>query len=240
VRHLSSLNLDLYTPEGTAVADDPRPFTTVYQSVTGANRGGYNSGSEAWAPFIRTVTTIDHITGPTPSTPKGSIYLRGDDAAVSSDIDIIIFATGYNNSLPFAKAADAPWSSANVLDEVIGEDERVGGDQWEVGGVKGLRMVGLDELLLFLRNDRTIAFPGLRKSDRCSREFRLISQHTKSFPSLSPRFKLVYRPCCGLVYSLPFPPILSYRLTQPTRVPISHHLRRLPQMPPQNSRPRHA
>jgi hypothetical protein len=60
------------------------------------------------------------------------------------------------------KATDQPWASANVLDEVIREDERAGGDKWEIGGVKGLHMVGLDELLLFLKDDRTIAFPGLR------------------------------------------------------------------------------
>lgn len=164
VRHLSSLNLDLHTPEGTPLFEDTRqPFTTVYQSVTGANRGGYNSGNEPWTPYIRTVSTIDHIQGPAAFTPKGSVHIRGTDGPVLSDIDIIIFATGYNNSLPFAKATDAPWNSANVLDEVIGEDERAGGDQWEVGGVKGLRMNGLDELLLFLRDDRTIAFPGLRE-----------------------------------------------------------------------------
>jgi hypothetical protein len=50
------------------------------------------------------------------------------------------------------------------LDEVIREDEREGGDRWEIGGVKGLHMVGLDELLLFLEEDRSIAFPGLRTS----------------------------------------------------------------------------
>jgi lysine/ornithine N-monooxygenase len=166
VRHLSSLNLDLYTPEGKAINSNDKAsqgFTTVYQSVTGANRGGYNSGNEPWAPYIRTVTTIDHIEGPSTSQPKGAVHLRGDDGPVLVDIDTIIFATGYNNSMPFAKATDAPWSSANVLDQVIGEDERAGGDQWEVGGVKGLHMVGLDELLLFLREDRTIAFPGLRQ-----------------------------------------------------------------------------
>jgi lysine/ornithine N-monooxygenase len=157
VRHLTSLNLGHYTYEGHKTDDQvDRPYTTVYNSVTGASRAGYNSGSEPWAPYIRTVATIDHIEGP-------SIHLKDDARTILSDLDLIIFATGYNNSLPFAKAEDLPWKSANVLDEVIREEERVGGDKWEVGGVKGLHMVGLDELLLFLNDDRSIAFPGLRK-----------------------------------------------------------------------------
>lgn len=161
VRHLSSLNLGHYTYQGEKTDDEvDRPYTTVYQSVTGASRAGYNSGTEPWTPYIRTVPTIHHIEGPSQTGPPGTIYLQDDSKL--EDIDLIIFATGYNNSLPFAKAADEPWASASVLDEVISEDERVGGDEWEIGGVKGLHMVGLDELLLFLKDDRSIAFPGLR------------------------------------------------------------------------------
>jgi len=165
VRHLSSLNLGHYTPKGEKIDDQvDRPFTTVYQSVTGASRAGYNSGTEPWAPYIRTVATIDHFEGPSGERSKGSIHLKDESRTVLEDIDLIIFATGYNNSLPFAKATDEPWKSAHVLDEVIREDEREGGDKWEIGGVKGLHMVGLDELLLFLKEDRSIAFPGLRTS----------------------------------------------------------------------------
>jgi lysine/ornithine N-monooxygenase len=161
VRHLSSLNLGHYTYQGEKTDDQvDRPYTTVYQSVTGASRAGYNSGTEPWTPYIRTVPTIHHIEGPSEGRLNGTIHLQ--DESKLEDIDLIIFATGYNNSLPFAKATDQPWASANVLDEVIREDERAGGDKWEIGGVKGLHMVGLDELLLFLKDDRTIAFPGLR------------------------------------------------------------------------------
>lgn len=81
------------------------------------------------------------------------------------DIDTIIFATGYNNSLPFAKVTDEPWKSCRVLDGVISLEEREkGGDESEIGGQKGLHITGLDELLLFLKDDRTLSFPGLRKS----------------------------------------------------------------------------
>lgn len=163
VRHLSSLNLGHYTSGGEKIDDQvDRPYTTVYQSVTGASRAGYNSGTEPWAPYIRTVSTIAHFEHSCDGAPKGSIHLK--DGTTLEDIDLIIFATGYNNSLPFAKASDEPWKSVNVLDEVIGEVERQGGDRWEIGGVKGLHMVGLDELLLFLKDDKSIAFPGLRSS----------------------------------------------------------------------------
>ena len=213
VRHLSSLNLGHYTHKGEKIDDQAdRPFTTVYQSVTGASRAGYNSGTEPWAPYIRTVATIDHFEGPTEERPKGSIHLKDDSRTVLEDIDLIIFATGYNNSLPFAKATDRPWKSANVLDEVIREDEREGGDKWEVGGVKGLHMVGLDELLLFLKADRSIAFPGLRTSFPI-RVTKLTNEHTKSSHSHSPKFKVVSKHSTGQVSYLPSRPLRNSPIT---------------------------
>lgn len=161
VRHLAFLNTDHYLPSGETIhsesAEAPPPFTTVYHSITGANRGGYNADSDPWTPYIRTLTLISHI------SPDSNIHLI--DGTVLEGIDTIIFATGYNNSLPFAKVTDEPWKSQRVLDGVIGLEERSdGGDQSEIGGLKGLHMRGLDELLLFLKDDRSIAFPGLRKS----------------------------------------------------------------------------
>jgi hypothetical protein len=193
VRHLSSLNLGHYTHQGDKIDDQvDRSFTTVYQSVTGASRAGYNSGTEPWAPYIRTVATIDHFEGPSDERSKGSIHLKDDSKTILEDIDLIIFATGYNNSLPFAKASDEPWRSANVLDEVIREDEREGGDQWEIGGVKGLHMVGLDELLLFLKDDKSIAFPGLRKSSKRECTKLIVSIPDRPIPILrSPSSNLI-------------------------------------------------
>jgi hypothetical protein len=130
---------------------------------------------------------------------------------------LIIFATGYNNSLPFAKATDEPWKSANVLDEVIREDEREGGDKWEIGGVKGLHMVGLDELLLFLKEDRSIAFPGLRTS-LLGDITELTRQHTRSSHSHFPKFKLVSKLFIGQIFYLPSQPLRNSPRThqQPT------------------------
>ena len=161
VRHLALLNTDHYQPSSephpNQTTPPPLPFTTVYHSVTGANRGGYNAPTDPWTPYIRTVTLISHI------TPDSRIHLT--DGTVLEDIDTIIFATGYNNSLPFAKVTDEPWKSRRVLDGVISLEEREkGGDESEIGGQKGLHMTGLDELLLFLKDDRTISFPGLRTS----------------------------------------------------------------------------
>jgi hypothetical protein len=82
-------------------------------------------------------------------------------------VDTIIFATGYNFSLPFCKITDYPWSDPKyqVLDEVIQPGEREGGREGEVGGMKGLSMDKLDEVMLFLEADegRSIAFPALRE-----------------------------------------------------------------------------
>jgi len=83
------------------------------------------------------------------------------------EVDTIIFATGYNFSLPFCKITDYPWSDTKyqVLDEVIQEEERDGGRKGELGGMKGLSMDKLDEVMLFLEADegKSIAFPALRE-----------------------------------------------------------------------------
>lgn len=76
-------------------------------------------------------------------------------------MDTIIYATGYNFAYPFFKRADKPWDEVDLVDGVIRSGERKGGEEWEEGGVKGLGMKKLDELLLFLKGDRSIAFPAL-------------------------------------------------------------------------------
>lgn len=88
-----------------------------------------------------------------------------DDSEQLRGIDAVIFATGYNFSLPFCKVTDRPWDGMRILDGQIRAGERDGGSESEVGGMKGLGIEGLDPLLLFLENDpsRSIAFPVLRK-----------------------------------------------------------------------------
>jgi hypothetical protein len=164
VRQVSSLNLHHYTPTGELLDSSdtpPLPFTTVYQSSTGSNRNGYNTSDDPWSPYIYQKPLISHISPPSSHHPKGVIHFTNGEEI--DDVDTIIFATGYNNALPFCKASDSPWREMDVLEEVIKPEERVGGDVWEVGGVKGLHMKGLDELFLFLEGDRSIAFIGLRE-----------------------------------------------------------------------------
>ena len=94
------------------------------------------------------------------------VIIFQEDTEPLRDVDIIIFATGYNFSLPFCKVTDSPWDGTRILDGQVQSVERDGGSETEVGGMKGLGMEGLDPLLLFLDNEpsRTIAFPVLRMS----------------------------------------------------------------------------
>lgn len=97
--------------------------------------------------------------------PDGKIVFE-DEGGELSEVDTIIYATGYNFSLPFCKVTDSPWRDMRILDGLIKDGERSGGSEREVGGMKGMGIEGLDPLLLFLENDeeRSIAFPTLRQS----------------------------------------------------------------------------
>ncbi|ORY29327.1 hypothetical protein BCR39DRAFT_532347 [Naematelia encephala] len=183
VRQIASLNIGQYDEFGARLHRDQdqtrsNSFTTVYQSSSGGPpRSGYNTGEEPWAKFIKSVPLIDHIDPPSSSSSPSSashpssasssppssarIHFQDNKHPPLDTVDTIIFATGYYNSLPFCKASDEPWASRQVLEETITLEEREGGDDWETGGLKGLHMTGLDELLLFLENDRSMAFPGL-------------------------------------------------------------------------------
>jgi hypothetical protein len=104
---------------------------------------------------------------------------------LEAEIDIIIFATGYNFALPFCKETDAPWNKTKILDGTIHQVERAGGREGDVGGMKGLGVDSLDELLLFLKDDQSIAFPVLR-------ECRLTYRRSRPTPSsLNPRHWIV-------------------------------------------------
>lgn len=136
---------------------DRAQITKIYQSSTGiGNSSSANDPNEPWKPYIHTVPLIDRIEG-------GRIHFKSIPFSHDTigDVDVIIFATGYYNSLPFCKTTDEPWRSRRILKEDI--TVKSGGDERELGGMRGLHMEGLDEMLLFLEEDRSIAFPGLRK-----------------------------------------------------------------------------
>lgn len=111
-----------------------------------------------------------------------SSVVHFEDGSSLSDIDTIIFATGYNFAIPFAKSTDEPWTSTPLFSGRIRDGERAGGQKWEEGGVKGMGVEGLDELMLFLEGDRSLCFPVMRTSFSpplrhrlCRRENRLSS-----------------------------------------------------------------
>lgn len=155
--------------------------TTVYQSSSGiGNSSVANDPNEPWRPYIHAVPLISHFEA---DGQKGRIHFRSVPFSHESldDVDVVIFATGYYNSLPFCKASDEPWRSHRLLEEDI--TIREGGDETELGGLRGLHMQGMDEMLLFLANDRSIAFPGLRE---LFPEFSESAVHPR--PTLRPLF----------------------------------------------------
>lgn len=176
-RLIAQLNVGHYDAAGAALHDGEKlPFTPVYQSSSGVPNinNGLQDGSEPWKPFVENVPLIERVEGPSASFPKGRVWFyeegaetdngiaRGSHAPLD-DVDVIIFATGYYNALPFIKGADAPWSELRPLEDEITKEERAGGAEWEIGGLRGWAVRGLDPLLLFLENDRTIIFNVLRE-----------------------------------------------------------------------------
>lgn len=96
----------------------------------------------------------------------GGSVIQFKDESTLDGIDVIIFATGYLYYYPFFKRSDVPWNrkEAQVLDLPVVEGDVVGEGQRDVGGMQGLGMRHMDELLLFLENDRSMALIGLRES----------------------------------------------------------------------------
>jgi hypothetical protein len=189
-RQLGSLNVGKYTTSGEPIittptsteveGDDTTPspragsgsgFTKVWCSMSSptANTPDPSDPNEPFAKYITFVPLISHLESPSPLYPSGRIHFQlheGEQHAPVEGVDTIIFATGYNYHLPFCKAGDEPWSGHRMLDNVVREGEREGGKQDEEGGMKGLGVKGLDELLMFLEGDRSIAFPALREYGR--------------------------------------------------------------------------
>lgn len=147
-------------------------YTRVYQSSSGiANKHSAvdDEYPQPWKKFIHDVPLISHISSTTDTKSKGIINFKPPPWSSDSihppidDVDVIIFATGYNFAYPFFKADDPPWNEKRMLDGIIQLGEREGGEESDSGGLKGLGMKDLDELLLFLKDDRSIAFPALRE-----------------------------------------------------------------------------
>ncbi|ORX36263.1 hypothetical protein BD324DRAFT_628099 [Kockovaella imperatae] len=116
---------------------------TVYLSSSGSTYSpppGPDDPPQPWREYIRNVPLISRI---------DETKISFEDGSQVDDVDTLIFATGYRYSLPFCKAFDEPWKSTPPLDRID-------------GSLSGLSMRQLDELLLFLKDDRTISFPVLQ------------------------------------------------------------------------------
>jgi len=122
--------------------DSEAPRTKVYVSSSGDTSYAGREGD--WAKWIEDVPIITRIEG-------GEIVVEGDRRVTG--VDVVIFATGYWYALPFCQAADAPWRDIPVLS-----------DTDDNGSLKGFHMDELDASQLFLKADRSIAFPTLRES----------------------------------------------------------------------------
>jgi hypothetical protein len=150
--------------------------TPVFVSTSGESNNymaKHGDPSTPWVQHITYVPLISHLSPPSSSHPNGLVHFHpypSDDSHTAPEpieVDTIVYATGYNNCLPFFKVTDSPWNVKKVLGGTVQAGERIGGDQEDVGGLKGLTMKELDETLLFLDGDRSIAFPVLRKSRAC-------------------------------------------------------------------------
>jgi hypothetical protein len=143
---------------------DEKKKIRVYQSssqtpnmFTSGLAADEDDDSRPWLRLIEQRPLIDRIDG-------GAIRFK--DGSALQDIDVIIFATGYLYYYPFFKRSDYPWSleEARVLDLAVEGVDVSQKDSSDVGGLQGLGMRNMDELMLFLEKDRSMALIGLRKS----------------------------------------------------------------------------
>ncbi|KAJ9105026.1 hypothetical protein QFC19_003657 [Naganishia cerealis] len=124
-----------------------------------------------WLRLIEQRPLIDRIETPSQTSNSNQatasvIYFK--DGSSLTGIDVVIFATGYLYYYPFFKNTDYPWNqeSDRVLDGVIEDvdvDVEARQGRSDRGGLQGLGMRQMDSLMLFLKNDRSMAMIGLRK-----------------------------------------------------------------------------
>lgn len=79
------------------------PPTHVFQSTRADPSTVYPEPTEPWEREIEVVAQINEI------TPEGAVLLS--DGRTLSNLDAIVFATGYNFSYPFCRPTDEPWVS---------------------------------------------------------------------------------------------------------------------------------
>ncbi|WRT65333.1 uncharacterized protein IL334_002276 [Kwoniella shivajii] len=175
-RLLATENIDKYDsqtgiPQHEQISKED--YIKVYVSSSGNTQ--YSATDGPWSSYITHLPLISHLSPPKKEKPKGTIHFEASEGNESDqdiqiqerpvktldNVDIIIFATGYNFSFPFMRKEDKPWTQTRLSEKEVRKGERENGDIWEEGGIKGQGVDGLDELLLFLKGDRSISFPTL-------------------------------------------------------------------------------
>jgi hypothetical protein len=238
-RQLAGLNVGKYTTSGQRLSADgaltppdsdngeTSGYTKVYLSSSGtgssyAARPGPGEAPQPWREHITDVPLTSSISASS-DHPKGMIRFQDDTHEPLTDVDIIIFATGYNFALPFCKATDEPWCSKRIIDGVISEKEREGGEMEDVGGMKGLGMNGLDPLILFLEGDRSISFPCLRKLEHNRRFIQPADRNPEyqivPFPFAETQARLTALLWAGLLPSFPEHPEIPHNPSNPYWTP---------------------
>ncbi|KAJ9110945.1 hypothetical protein QFC20_002711 [Naganishia adeliensis] len=147
--------------QNESTIDDERKVR-VYQSssqtpnmFTSGLAADEEDDSRPWLRLIEQRPLIDRV-------EEGGV-IRFTDGSTLDDIDAIIFATGYLYYYPFFKRSDYPWNreEVQVLDRTVEGVDVLREDGKDVGGLQGLGMRNMDELMLFLEKDRSMALIGL-------------------------------------------------------------------------------
>lgn len=149
-------------PTSTAKVDVWQSFSSLPPQIPGED-----DPKKPWVKLIKRkprITSIDP-----PSSSSDSSVIRFSDDTTLTNVDVIIFATGYLFYYPFFKAQDYPWSLPDyrVCDQTLDDiDIWKGVNDCERGGIQGMDLKNLDEIKLFLKQDRSMAFLQLRECRR--------------------------------------------------------------------------
>lgn len=221
---------------GLNLADD-QPKTKVYVSSSGDTSYATRDGD--WAKYVIDVPIIRTVNGKRIELEDGEVvedvdvvifatgyyyslpFCKRDDAPWDQvpvldeelDTELLNGHTAADVASRNGHSADNGGATANGNESTNGNATRItnGHAKRGGGGIRGFHMDNLDPLLLFLRTDRTIAFPTLRTSHLSipsiyhSLPQQLIVQNTRSSHSRWPKHKHAYSRSCGPDSYLPYP-----------------------------------
>ncbi len=206
-------------------------------------------GTEVWRQYVEQYGLVERIEkAATNNGEVASSTIVFKDGSILTGIDVIIFATGYEYCFPFFKADDHPWSDPDIrpVDDQVGPVEAVpmasGSEAKETKGLRGLGMRHLDELMMFLQEDRSMALLGLGRLSAINRMVMASAdtdgpQYTKWCPSLYSRYSRISLPFSGPTGYPAFQLTPRCRLIPATPSPTLLRPPRLPMTPPRRILP---